>query len=161
MVLEPTLTLDRPLVRGKVDALQPRLRRNLEYIGQLVALRAWYRGVRLARAPAGDHELRTVLLAAHTLLGTCIDERVERLRAFVGERGGAMPSLVLDGEPPPCPLPIELPAELPIELPAAPSASGDHLAWVQGLSPSQVEAGVAWLTEVATQAATQALGADA
>lgn len=145
MVLEPTPTLDRPLSPGKVDALQPRLRRNLEYIGQLVALRAWYRCVRLARVPAAGHELRTVLEAAHALLGTCIDERVERLRAFVGERGGAMPSLALDGEPPPCPLAIEPPA--------TPTASGDHLAWVQGLSQAQVEAGVAWLTEVATRAA--------
>lgn len=141
MVLQPTPVLDRPLPRGTLDALQPRLRRNLEYIGQLVALRAFYRHARLARVPAGATELRTVLEAAHALVGTCIDERVERLRAFVRERGGTLPSLSLDLPPPPCPLPIE------------PSTSpGDHVAWVQGLSEAQVEAGVAWLTEIAARA---------
>jgi UDP-N-acetylglucosamine/UDP-N-acetylgalactosamine diphosphorylase len=152
MVLEPTPALDRPMPRAKLDPLQPRLRRNLEYIGQLVALRAWYRHVRLARVPAAHAELRTVLEAAHALLGECIDERVERLRAFVHERGGptTLP-LSLDAEPPPCPLPIEGPAGA--------AATGDHVGWVQGLSDAQVDAGVAWLTEIAARATGSVVGA--
>lgn len=145
MVLEASPTLDRPFVAGKLDPLQPRLRRNLDYIGQLVALRAFYRHVRLARAPAAPHPLRPVLEAAHELLGTCIDERVLRLRAFVHERGGSMPALVLDDAAvPPCPLPVEPSADA--------SPAGDHLAWVQGLDDAQVEAGVAWLSEIAARA---------
>jgi hypothetical protein len=148
MVLEPTPTLDRPFAPGKLDPLQPRLRHNLDYIGQLVALRAWYRHVRLARA--GAHELRTVLEAAHELLGTCIDERALRLRAFVRERGGSMPRLSLDAAPPPCPLPVVSVGEEAAA--ATDSSAGDHIAWVQGLSEAQVEAGAAWLTEIAARA---------
>jgi len=147
MVLEAMPKLDRPFVSGKLDALQPRLSRNLEYIGQLVALRAWYRHVRLARAPAGAHALRTVLEAAHELLGTCVNERVERVRAFVRERGGSLPPLLLDAAPPPCPLPIE-PAT------GAAAAKGDHIEWVQGLTEAEVEAGVAWLGAIAARVAS-------
>jgi hypothetical protein len=142
MVLEASPVFDRPLPPRKLDALEPRLRRNLDYIGQLVALRAWYRHVRLARA--GSPVLRTVLEAAHELLGTCLHERVLRLRAFVEERGGSMPAVSLDAEPSPCPLPIEPAADA--------SAAGDHVAWAQGLSPAEVEAGVAWLEEIAARA---------
>lgn len=142
LVLGATPVLDRPFTPAKLDELQPRLRRNLDYIGQLVALRAWYRHVRLARVPAGvEHDaLRTVLEAAHALLDTCIDERVERLRGFVAERGGELPELVLDRVLPPCPLPIE-----------PQSGAQEHLAWVRGLAPEHVEAGVAWLSEIAAR----------
>lgn len=144
LVLEPMPTFDRPFTPATLDPVDPRLRRNLEYIGQLVALRAWYRHVRLPRVPAEDHALRTVLAAAHALLGTCIDERVERLQAFVRERGGDMPTLALaEVEPPPCPLPIDV---------ASPDAAIDHLTWVQGLPDDRVQAGVAWLTEIAARA---------
>lgn len=139
LVLEPAPKIDRPFTPARLDPLEPRLRRNVEYIGQLVALRAWYRHVRIARAAEHD-ALRTVLEAAHALLGTCIDERVERLRAFVRERGGAPPPLVLDAALPPCPLPIE-----------GPGPAVDHLAWVQGLAEDEVEAGVGWLTEIAAR----------
>lgn len=145
MVLEASPTLDRPFVPGKLDPLEPRLRRNLEYIGQLVALRAFYRHVRLARAPAAPHPLRTVLEAAHERLGACVDERVLRLRAFVGERGGTMPPLALDDAAvPPCPWPVEPSADA--------SAAGDHIAWVQALDGAQVEAGVSWLSGIAARA---------
>jgi hypothetical protein len=147
LVLEAAPTLDRPFTPAKLDHVQPRLQRNLEYIGQLVALRVWYRHVRLARAPAADPALRTVLEAAHELLGGCIDERVERLRAFVHERGASLPPLVLDADPPPCPLPL---------VATSAGSAGDHLAWVRGLSAQAVEAGVAWLAEIAARA----IGAD-
>src|SRR5215813_11238792 len=71
------------------------LRLNLEYIGQLTALRAWYREVRLARIPASPEyaHIRVVTQAALELLSVCIDERVERLRQFLEERGLPIPSL--------------------------------------------------------------------
>lgn len=139
MVLEGSLALDRPFPPGKLDALQPRLRRNVEYVGQLVALRAWYRHVRLARVPTSDEPLRTVLEAALETLDLCIEERVQRLRAFVRERGGTVPELPVDAEPPACPLPLRDAPEL------------DHVAWVGALDAAQVEAGIAWLTAIATR----------
>lgn len=140
LVYQDMRRLDRPFARGAVDKLEPRRTRNIDYIRQLVALRAWYRHVRLARVPAGaEHDpTRTVLEAALETLTLCIDERVKRLSAFVRERGGTLPALTLDPEVPACPLPVD---------DAAPGV--DHIAWVQGLSEAQVEAGVAWLGRIA------------
>src|SRR5499427_7558220 len=83
------------------------LRLNLEYIGQLIALRAWYREVRLARIPANPEyaHILVVTQAALELLSVCIDERVERLRQFLEERGLPIPSLSFSNCP--CPLRIE------------------------------------------------------
>jgi hypothetical protein len=110
------------------------LKLNLEYIGQLTALRAWYRDVRLARIPAGPEyeHIRVVTKAASELLSVCIDERVERLRQFLEERGLPIPSLSFAN--PPCPLRIE---------PSTPYV--DHIEWVNGLSEADVELGVSWL----------------
>lgn len=141
LVLEGSRELDRPFPAGKLDELQPRLRRNVEYIGQLVALRAWYRHVRIARVPvAAEHGARRIVLeAAHETLGSCIEERVKRMAAFVRERGGVVPLLNVEPELSPCPLPLGESPEL------------DHVAWVRGLSESQVRDGVAWLTAIAAQ----------
>lgn len=137
LVIETLPKLDRPFSVAKLDKLQPRLGRNVAYVAQLVALRAWYRHVRLARVPAGDEHAarRTVLEEALGTLDLCVAERVKRLESFVSERGGAMPALELDPQVPPCPLPVEPGAE-------------DHVAWVQGLSPDEVEAGTAWLSGI-------------
>lgn len=138
LVIETLPKLERPFSVAKLDKLQPRLGRNLEYVAQLVALRAWYRHVRLARVPEGaEHDgRRTVLHAAARTLDDCLAERVKRLEAFVRERGGSMPSLVLDPAVPSCPLPV------------APDDT-DHVTWVQGLTAEQVEAGIAWLGGIA------------
>ncbi|WP_266217883.1 UDP-N-acetylglucosamine pyrophosphorylase [Paraliomyxa miuraensis] len=142
LVLEASPKLDRPFPAGKLDELQPRLRRNVEYIGQLVALRAWYRHVRLRRVPTGAAHAprRTVLEAARDTLESCIAERVERLEAFVRERGGDVPAFALDAEVPACPLPLDDGAEL------------DHVAWVKSLDDAQVSDGAAWLTAIAARA---------
>src|SRR5262249_35866959 len=80
---------------------------NLEYIGQLTALQAWYREVRLARIPLTPEcaHIRVVTQAALDLLSVCIDERIERLRQFLEERGLSIPSLPLST--PPCPFRVE------------------------------------------------------
>jgi len=147
LVVQSLPKLDRPFSAARLDALRPRLGRNLAYIGQLVALRAWYRQVRLRRVPEGaEHAARvTVLEAAVETLDLCIAERVKRMDAFVRERGGPAITLNLDAERPPCPLPI------------GPEA-GDHLEWVQTLSSAEVEAGIAWLAEIAAGVSTSAPG---
>jgi UDP-N-acetylglucosamine/UDP-N-acetylgalactosamine diphosphorylase len=134
---QPTPTLDVPVAQGKLDRVQPRADRNVEYIAQLVALRTWYREVRLARASTDDD--RIVLAAALAGIELCIAERVERLRAFVDERKAAMPKLVLDAAAPACPLPRE--------------RAGDHIAWVKALSDAEVTAGTDWLRAVASAVA--------
>jgi hypothetical protein len=113
------------------------LKLNLEYIGQLTALQAWYREVRLARIPPTREyaHIRVVTQAALELLSVCIDERVERLRQFLEERGLRIPLLSFTNSP--CPLGIE-----------ATHPYFDHIKWVTDLLPIEVEMGVSWLQSV-------------
>jgi len=117
------------------------LRLNLEYIGQLTALQAWYREVRLARIPANQEygHIRVVTQSALELLSVCIAERVERLRQFLEERDIAIPPLSLVN--PPCPLKIE---------PSSPYM--DHIEWVRGLSDIDVQIGASWLQSIVESA---------
>jgi len=110
---------------------------NLGYIGQLTALQAWYREVRLARIPVTPEyaHIRVVTQAALDLLSVCIDERVERLRQFLEERGLPIPLLPLST--PPCPLRVE--ARHPYV---------DHIKWIMDLSAVEVEKGVSWLQSI-------------
>jgi len=116
------------------------LKLNLEYIGQLVALQAWYRHVRLARIPTSSEyeDLRIVTQAAIDLLSVSIDERVQRLRQFLDERGLATPALA--STVPVCPLRIE---------PSHPYF--DHIKWVSNLSDAEVELGISWLQSIVDQ----------
>jgi hypothetical protein len=113
---------------------------NLEYIGQLAALQAWYRYVRLARIPIRSQyqDLRIVTQAAIDLLYVSIDERAQRLRQFLDERRLATPPL--PSTVPPCPLGIE---------PSDPYV--DHIKWVSDLSDAEVELGVSWLRSIVNQ----------
>lgn len=113
------------------------LRLNLEYIGNLAALRAWYHNVRLARIPTPlDYEhLRIVTQAASELLSDCIKERVERLRLYLEERSLPVPRLSFHA--PPCPLNVE-PHNVYV----------DHVKWVSALSDQDVELAVSWLESI-------------
>lgn len=138
IVLQAPREIDRDHPEADLDPASRRVGANLHYIGQLVALRAWYRAVRLRRLPQGEAHAaaRAVVTAALHTLDVCVAERVQRLRAFLTERGEAMPDLQLD-PPVPCPLQIE-----PIE------PYVEHVDWVQGLSDTLVAAGQAWLEEI-------------
>jgi hypothetical protein len=113
------------------------LKVNLEYIGQLTALQAWYRQVRLERIPVTREcaHIRVVIQAALELLSVCIDERVERLRQFLAERSLPIPSLSFSNSP--CPLRIE-----------AMHPYVDHIEWLMGLPDVEVEKGVSWLRSI-------------
>ncbi|MEM6996551.1 MAG: UDP-N-acetylglucosamine pyrophosphorylase [Myxococcota bacterium] len=132
--LQPVRPVRRAIDERYLDAVQPRLSRNLQYVAQVVALRCWYREVRLARASG---EARTVLGEAIDVLGLCIEERIRRLTAFAAERGAVVPTLDLD---------IELP--VPPELPLS-SGPAEHVAWVRALTDAQAAAAIEWLTAVA------------
>ena len=146
LVLEPAPSLDVELHPGRLDAASRRRDQNVAYIGQLVALRAWYREIRLHRVPASSGEQdaawvhRAVLLAAIDTLDLCIEERVARLESFLRERGETM--ALRRGDEPPCPLQVE---------PANDCA--DHLDWVRALSEGDVERLRAWLEAVAQSVA--------
>ena len=120
-----------------LDAPRRVLKLNLEYIGHLTALQVWYRAVRLARIPDGSEyeHIRIVTQAASELLSVCIDERAERLRQFLEERGIRIPTLLFVN--PPCPLNIE--SSLPYL---------DHIEWVKGLSDVDVRIGASWLQSI-------------
>nr|WP_255216298.1 UDP-N-acetylglucosamine pyrophosphorylase [Pseudenhygromyxa sp. WMMC2535] len=128
--------VSRRIRPGARDRLQPRATKNIRYVAQLIALREWYRQVRLARLPADDLELRPVIAAALALFDGAIAERRKQLARFCEERGAQTPS-------------FELPADAlaPCPWALAPDARA-HLEWVQGLDAAEVEAGRAWLTRV-------------
>lgn len=136
--LQPIRELDTKRDRGHLDGAHPRAERNIAYIANLVALRAWYRNVRLVRARGS---LRVVVEAGIETLDICIAERLERLEAFLAERGELMPTLTL--EPPEadanrCPLRCGIDG----------SPDDEHVAWVQGLGPEALQEGIRWLRSI-------------
>ena len=128
LLLQQTRAIDRPVEFARLDPMLPRAGKNVRYIGNLYALRAWYQQVRLPMCPA---RRRPVMEAAIGLIEGCIEERVKQLGRFLEERGGAVPCITLL-DPGPCPLPVVPDQE-------------NHVAWVKGLTAEQVAAGVAWL----------------
>ena len=91
----------------------------------------------MARIPVSrEYEhIRVVTQAALELLSVSIDERLERLRQFLEERGLPIPSLSFSNQP--CPLRIE--ARHPYV---------DHINWIMGLSQVEVEKGLSWLQSI-------------
>lgn len=132
--VESTPAIKRPLEPQRLDPFVPRLHRNLEYVAQLVALKMWYRHVRLARVAPGDDGGRIVVEAALETLDLCIAERLKRVREFAGERGKNVPLIDVD---------VDIPSPLDLGDPTM-----DHVEWVQGLPEAEVERGVAWLAKV-------------
>lgn len=128
LLLQQTRAIDRPVEFARLDPILPRAGKNVRYIGNLYALRAWYQQVRLPMCPA---RRRPVVEAAIGLIEGCIEERVKQLGRFLEERGGAAPCITLL-DPGPCPLPVVPDQE-------------NHVAWVKGLTAEQVAAGIAWL----------------
>jgi len=119
---------------------------NAAFIAQLVALRQWYREVRLARIPAGaEHDdARVVTGEAVAAIETCLDERWTRLAAFVAEHGhtAVRPDLAVA-------------ASCPLALPPG----GDHLGWVRGLAPDHRDQLRGWLQQIADDIAARVTAA--
>jgi hypothetical protein len=131
LVLRPTPDVDRELAPNTTDRARPRAERNVMYVGQLFALREFYRQVRLPTTP---QPRRPVIEEALLNLGVCIAERIRQLGRFLQERGLPAPVFEL-ADPPACPLPVAQVHE-------------DHVAWVQGLGDGQVAAGRQWLEQI-------------
>lgn len=128
----------RTFERLRPDVSERKIEANLQYIGQLFALKGWYTDVRLRRAcllAASDAEL-VVIREAIVTIDQCIVERVGRLRAFLdsyGRTGHEIIPAVLS-----CPLPVSVLSE-----------PGEHLDWVRTLAPEHVAAAGAWLRSLA------------
>jgi len=125
---------------GKLDSVEPRAQRNIEYTAQLVALLAWYREVRIARVPATPrHEhVRIVLEEAASNVHLCIEERVGRLDAFLEQRGRPPCKLDLAPDVGRCPLDV-----------SATEPYVDHVQWVQALPEAEVDRATRWLQNIA------------
>jgi UDP-N-acetylglucosamine/UDP-N-acetylgalactosamine diphosphorylase len=152
LVVEAAPAIDLPVrPPGSRQAEQIR-RRNVEYLGQLAALRAWYRQVRLPRASAaGAPHLETVTAEAAANVEACIAERWHRLERFVAERGQTLPALG-ELDPPPCPLPLDGGLDGGTDGGGGAGGHAGHVEWVQSLPPDAVRAGREWLEAVAAQA---------
>lgn len=112
-----------------------RVKRNLEYIGHLAALRDWYSFVRKPRIPSKEdksHQRLTIDSAIEVLEGNMI-ERWTRLEQFLGRNAAKLP-------------PIQLPV-VPCPLTATPN-SLSHLNWVKSLSDDEIRVGICWLQEI-------------
>jgi len=122
---------------GLFDSPNRILKLNLEYIGNLAALRAWYRHVRLARIPddLGNRHIKIVTQAAHELLSVCIEERIQKLKSYLEERNIPFPELSF--QVPPCPMKIE-----------PDSHYVDYIEWISRLSDFDVDIGVSWLRSI-------------
>jgi hypothetical protein len=146
LVVQAARAVDQPLERPQDTRVQVILEKNVEYIAQLHALRAWYADVRLARARAAAALAGADLGAALTVpceeairnIDACIAERVSRLGAYMGERGHKLPALAVPS-PPPCPLPSATGADAGVE----------HVKWVKALPDGDVERARAWLGSIA------------
>ena len=113
------------------------LKKNVAYIANLHALRAWYLEARLGRARrAAAADLAIVYEEAIRNLDVCLAERVLRLESYLAERGRALPKLQAPEAPP-----------FPLALDAAPAT--DHVKWVQALADADVDRARAWLAGIA------------
>lgn len=131
LILTTGKDFDRELSRRHIDAVEPRASKNIAYIAQLLALRAWYQEVRLTRAVDSE---RPVLEAAVEVIDSAVTERRNQLDRFLQERNHPTISLTAAGAPP-CPLKLE----------ARKLNDPEHIQWVKELPEAQKELGKCWL----------------
>lgn len=162
----------RAVESGVVRGAAAKVRKNLEYIADLEALRAFHREVRL-RLCGSDAHRRALVEAAVALLGDSISERVRQLDRFgallassgaklgtVAENAaearwqtgfaeqfaeGRAAYLRVSSDPASNP-------DLTMLLATIPESGADHVAWVRGLSNERVASGTAWLSAVKDRA---------
>ena len=126
--------IDAPWDYKPRGLFEPKIKKNLEYVGHLAALHAWYSLVRKQRLPdtrALAHA-RMVIEMAIALIEDSIVERWSRLQHFVGEKNPIAPPVFSRIA---CPLPIS-------------QAEQSHIDWVRSLSEAETKAGIDWLKEI-------------
>lgn len=135
-------SLNKVFIWKKRNFAPEKIARNIFFIQQLFALKAWYSYVRLARLQNFDEQCteRIIVNEAISTIQDCITERTTRLNTLLQSLGQAHLTFAVDfGQ---CPLPV---------LPTPQSLQ--HIDWVKALSENDVRAGRAWLRRVALSAA--------
>ncbi|MES1209082.1 MAG: UDP-N-acetylglucosamine pyrophosphorylase [Pseudomonadota bacterium] len=146
LVVHTSGAVDEPLDSPRDERIDKVVAKNAAYIANLHALRAWYAGVRIARARrANAADLTVVYEEAIRNLDLCLAERVARLESYLGERGRKLPKLT------------------PPTIPAFPVAIDDgaaveHVKWVQSLSAADVDKARGWLAGIAGDVQRALLG---
>lgn len=135
LVLRTPPRIDRRLVGRPLDG-GARATKNVEYISQLVALRSFYREVRLPRSTVSQ---RPVLKAADEILTLAIAERQERLASFLEERSCDMS--VFELEP-------KVAKQCPLSVEEGSAAEVSHLEYIATLDDVAIQSGVEWLRAV-------------
>jgi len=135
LVSEPTPSLAKEYKPGRTDPAERRIAPNLRYIGNLLALKSWYEGVRLPLIPAGHaHEhTRIVTGEAIATLEVCIQERIVRLKSFLSERVKGTPVVKLPVVS--CPL-------------QASAGDSPYTEWIRTVSDDFMIEGENWLESV-------------
>lgn len=146
LVLDVPRKHDGPVREPGVARTDRIVAHNALFIAQLVALRQWYREVRLARIPAGrEHDdARVVTAEAITAIETCIDERWTRLAAFSAEHGrtAVRPELAVA-------------ARCPLAIAPGDGASIGHLAWLAELAAADRDQVRGWLQRIVDEIAAR------
>jgi UDP-N-acetylglucosamine/UDP-N-acetylgalactosamine diphosphorylase len=144
LAAEPTPKVRRAIDSTEKDRVALVLQPNAAFLGQLVALRAWYRQVRVPRAPA-DSAARVTADAAVRVIDVCLAERWKRLAALVTEQGGRAASALALPDDGAC----------PVEL----AGAATHVEWVRALDAAARQAIVDWLGALATDTASRVAAA--
>ena len=137
LVVHAGTAVDEPLDSPRDERIDKVVAKNAAYIANLHALRAWYAGVRVARARlANAPDLVVVYEEAIQNLDVCLAERLTRLESYLTERGRKLPKLVPPAIPP-----------FPLSLDGGPAL--EHVKWVQSLSAADAAQARAWLVAIA------------
>ncbi len=144
LVARPLQAIDREV--SCATAASPRkVAANVRYIAELVALRHWYRYVRLPRA-RHDEVQRLVVEAALGVLHAAIEERRLKLAQYCAQVAAPAPTLAIAYEDSGVPIGIDANVQVA------------HVTWVQSLTAQEADALHAWLERVvATVAASAAV----
>jgi len=145
LVVQTSAPVDEALDAVRAERVDKVVAKNVAYIGNLHALRAWYLEARVGRARRANAADRLVVYEeAVRNIDVCLAERVTRLESYLSERGRSLP-------------PSSAPMVLPFPL-ALDGAAADHVTWVQGLSAADADKARGWLASIVEQVGRSLLG---
>jgi acetyltransferase-like isoleucine patch superfamily enzyme len=144
LILDVAAAADSPVRAPSGGRIERIWRHNADFIGQLVALRAWYRHVRRARIAdrPGHDAVRVPTEEARAVIDACIEERWSRLAAFLGEHGHAATA-------------PDLEVDAPRPAVAIDGGPADHVAWIKALAQADRDRLRDWLADIAREAAAR------
>lgn len=139
LVIQPQRPINRPIHSHLPRFTAERVNRNIVYIANLFALRAWYTHVRLPTTPT---ERKHVIQAAIAIINSAIDERIVRLDALLQQAEQQAPTFP-DPTGHPCPLGSLTPQQ-------------DHVGWVKSLAQPEAQQLTNWLKAIVNEVTSTA-----